>query len=173
MKKNFLKKGFTLIEMIVSIAALLVLFGAISGTFIWGLRIQRQELARQDMLNQISYALELMSRTLRMAVVDSHGSCVRESGEIFGIEEPNRNKISFKNGLKGGSCESFGLDGTKINYHFSGKDYPLVSDKIEVQDLKFKIENTNPKPKVVIMMKVKVPGIKETIFQTTISARNN
>jgi hypothetical protein len=47
-----------------------------------------------------------------------------------------------------------------------------VSDKIEVKDLKFKIENTNPKPKVVIMMKVKVPGIKETIFQTTISARN-
>jgi prepilin-type N-terminal cleavage/methylation domain-containing protein len=172
MKKNFLKKGFTLIEMIVSIAALLVLFGAISGTFIWGLRIQRQELARQDMLNQISYALELMSRTLRMAVVDSDGFCVGTSGKIFGVRELelNRDEIRFKNGLKGGSCESFSLsDDGKINY----KDYPLVSDKIPVDALKFKlIENTNSKPKVVIMMKVKVPGIKETTFQTTISARN-
>jgi prepilin-type N-terminal cleavage/methylation domain-containing protein len=178
MKKNFLKKGFTLIEMIVSIAALLVLFGAISGTFIWGLRIQRQELARQDMLNQISYALELMSRTLRMAVVDSDGSCVGESGKIF--ELVSENEIKFINGLKSGSCESFNLksvSGKKIinysfNYNLDRKDYPLVSDKIEVQDLKFKIENTNSKPKIVIMMKVKVPGIKETIFQTTISARN-
>jgi prepilin-type N-terminal cleavage/methylation domain-containing protein len=165
MNKNFLKKGFTLIEMIVSIAALLVLFGAISGTFIWGLRIQRQELARQDMLNQISYALELMSRTLRMAAVDSDGSCVGE-GKIF---DAKTNEIRFKNGLKGGSCESFILSGGKINYN----GYPLVSDKITVDALKFElIENTNSKPKVVIMMKVKVPGIKETIFQTTISARN-
>jgi len=71
-------KGFTLIELIVVMAVFLFIIGVAISIFIFVIKNQRRVLAEQEILSQISYAEEHMSKALRMATVDKSGSCLGE-----------------------------------------------------------------------------------------------
>ncbi|MCX6719977.1 MAG: type II secretion system protein [Candidatus Staskawiczbacteria bacterium] len=60
-------KGFTLIELAVVMAVFLFVIGAAVGIFIAVVQHQRSILAEQEILNQISYVQEHVSKALRMA----------------------------------------------------------------------------------------------------------
>jgi len=73
-------KGFSVIELIVVVLIFLIVSGAVIGVFVTSLRVQRYMLTAQQMLDQTSYAMEYMSRSLRMAKKDEGGSCIDAGG---------------------------------------------------------------------------------------------
>ena len=58
-------KGFTLIELIVVMTVFLLVIGAAMGIFISIVQNQKKILSEQELLNQISYVEEYMSKALR------------------------------------------------------------------------------------------------------------
>ena len=93
------KKGFTLIEMVVSIAVFLLISGVSVGIFLSIIQRQKEVLSEQELLNQISYVEEYMSRALRMAKAatsNSDISCLGQ-GNIYVLTRPEN---GFYNGIK-------------------------------------------------------------------------
>ena len=74
-----LSKGFTLIELIVVMAVFLFVIGAAMGIFISIIQNQKKVLSEQQLLNQISYAEEYMSKAMRMAKVEENENCLIDS----------------------------------------------------------------------------------------------
>lgn len=137
-------KGFTLIEMLVAILVFSIIVGSISGIFVSGIREQRKTLSSQVLLDQASYALEYMSRALRMAKKQITGDpvCLSQSGTNYEITD-GETKIKFINPLQGDDCQSFFLQDGKLKYQ---KDLDsttppdpldLTSNDLEVTLLKF------------------------------------
>lgn len=70
------KKGFSIIEMIVAVAIFALVIGSVMGLFISAIHAQRKFLATQKLLDETSYIMEYMSRSLRMAKRDNTGNCI-------------------------------------------------------------------------------------------------
>jgi len=60
-------KGFTLVELVVAMAVFLFIIGAAITVFLSIIQHQKTVLQEQKVLNQLSYAMEHMSKALRMA----------------------------------------------------------------------------------------------------------
>lgn len=178
--------GFTLIELLVGMAMFVLIAGAVIGIFISGIRLQQQYLATQETLNQLSFAIEYMSRALRMAIKEKSDPevCLVEQGTGYNYEIPiiyqaggeSLGKgIRFINHLQVDECQEFFLDGTTLKYKKgAGMPIALTSPRIEIERLRFQLvgqsgSDTN-QPKVTISLKVISPVLIE--LQTTISQRN-
>jgi prepilin-type N-terminal cleavage/methylation domain-containing protein len=66
-----MEKGFTLVEVIVSIAVFLLVIAAGIGIFISIVQHQRNILSALELFNQMSYVQEVMSKSIRMAARDT------------------------------------------------------------------------------------------------------
>ncbi|KPJ56511.1 hypothetical protein AMJ49_04680 [Parcubacteria bacterium DG_74_2] len=176
-------KGFTLVEILVSIAIFLIIIVTASGFFISSVKNQRRNLASQEVLDQTSYAFEYMSRALRMAKKDDLDGIDRLSGNKVNYELTFSGKggISFRN-YKDEYQEFYLDDGGDFreNKKKPGGPDPLISKKIKVNS--FKIgpsdswdQNDNLQPKVTLLLEVEAtegdPPPKLRI-QTTVSQRN-
>lgn len=176
-------KGFTLVEMMVTVLIFSIIIGVVIGVFVSAIRMQRYNLAYQQLLDQTSYAMEYMSRAIRMAVKDD-GTC-GFSGYNY-ITSNGNTKIEFQN--YEGDCQEFYLD-TSVDPNqlamSKGSDYldiPLTSDDFNVTSLSFKVTGApgsehgdNLQPRVTIFMKIQGKGLKlqpKMTMQTTISQRN-
>ena len=119
--KKYLKgiKGFTLIELIVVMAVFLFVIGAAISIFISVIQNQKKVLSEQQLLNQISYVEEYMSKGLRMATADTNGTaCFGDSkyaGYIYLLTRFDPGLAQFK-GIKfinqsdSNACQEFFLD---------------------------------------------------------------
>ncbi|TSC54175.1 MAG: hypothetical protein LiPW30_745 [Parcubacteria group bacterium LiPW_30] len=153
-------KGFTLIELIIVIAVLLFVVGTAIGIFISIVQHQRIILAEQELLNQVSYVLEHMSKALRMAGKDSPVSpvkCLKD--DLPGTNEyPGNNYLlthpfySFYTGIKfinqsdNNICQEFYLDNGVLKEKKSGlpaEGIALTSDKFYINSIKFGINGKN------------------------------
>jgi len=97
---NF-KNGFTLIEMVVSIAVFLLISGVAVGIFLSIIQRQKEVLSEQELLNQISYAEEYMSRALRMAKAstsNTDGDCL-DLGNVYVLTLPETEQGSEQTGF--------------------------------------------------------------------------
>ena len=65
MKTSRLPRGFTLIEMIVSVAIFAIVMVAVSGAYLNLINIDRQTRGTNDVVNNLSFALDSMSRSIR------------------------------------------------------------------------------------------------------------
>lgn len=189
-KKEYKKqKGFSLVEMMITIFVFSLIVGAISGLFIAGIRGQRSTLAHQRLLDQTSYALEYVSRALRMAKKDTADdgiNCINE-GSNYEVS-PDGDSIKFINVLEkdlAGNpyCQRFFLDNGLIKQDKGDGNEPLslTSDKLKITSLKFylagDIQGDYFQPRVTISLAIKGKGqkIEEQplmIIQTTVSQRN-
>jgi prepilin-type N-terminal cleavage/methylation domain-containing protein len=170
-------RGFTLMELLVVIAIFSIAIGAISGIFVSVLSSQRRVLAEQEILNQISYAIEYMGRAIRMAKKDDISisgqtkNCL--SGNKVNYETPTESEIKFRNYLN--QCQRFYLSSNQIFEEKEGTVLALTSPKIKVNTLKFKIfgetQDDTYQPRVAIFMEIESRG-KKLQFQTTISQRD-
>lgn len=176
-KKIFKERGFTLVEMMVAIAVFSIIIGAVSGLFISGLRGQRNALASQRLLDQTSYALEYMSRALRMAKKQTSDlpPCLSSSGLNYEIDNSH---LRFINHLENDDCQEFFLEDDKLKQKKGGETFDLTSPKLEITSLNFSLsgqsQEDNLQPKVTIFLNVKGKGLGEPRIniQTTISQRN-
>lgn len=74
------QKGFTLVELMVVMAVFLFVIGAAIGIFISIIEYQRRLLTEQELLNQISYVEEYMSKALRVAKTELNEVYIDPSG---------------------------------------------------------------------------------------------
>jgi prepilin-type N-terminal cleavage/methylation domain-containing protein len=187
-----LQKGFTLLEMLVAIMIFTLVIGSTVGFFISSIRSQSKVLATQKLLDETSYVIEYMSRTLRMAKKDTDGDCITAgsnyeitstSGEISPSNcRVNPNKgfcIRFMN--YHGECQEFFLSYT-LKENIDRPDYSgpleLISPDYEVSYIIFNLMGKagppdSRQPRVTMLLKVrKAGGGPEITVQTTVSQRN-
>jgi prepilin-type N-terminal cleavage/methylation domain-containing protein len=176
MKKN----GFTLIELLVSIAILSLSIGAITGIFIAGIRQQRIALVNQELLDQTSFALELMSRALRMAGKElAAPSCLSADGLNYELTRGGSG-IKFINVLEGGDCQEFFFEAGQLKYFKQAtlQTLPLTSTKLAISSARFNVigasQGDDIQPRVTLFLQVegKISGVPKLKIQTTISQRN-
>ena len=148
------QKGFTLIEMIVVIAVFLFIVGAALGIFISLVQNQKNVLARQQILNQVSYIEEYMSKALRMAKAENSEGCMTDSegdhsGFIYLLTRydssiPAYQGIKFLNQSDGNSCEEFYLSGGILyaknsNSNVLPSETALTSAGMHIKSIKFSV----------------------------------
>ncbi len=176
-KKRIQNKGFTLVELLVSISIFSLIVSAMSGVFVSTIRAQRKSIAFQQLLEQTSYLEEYMSRSIRMGKKDINGVCISATSnyEITRVDKG----IGFLN--YNGNCEEFYLSGTELRQNKNNVDLALTSSNLIVENINIELsgefQTDNLQPRVTIFLKIKGAGSKpeeqpEIKIQTTISQRN-
>ncbi|MCJ7786895.1 prepilin-type N-terminal cleavage/methylation domain-containing protein [Patescibacteria group bacterium] len=178
------KGGFTLIEMLAAVMIFSLIIGAISGVFISSFRSQKNALSSQRLLNQTSYALEYMSRALRMSNKQTADipTCLSQSGLNYEITHSGSG-LKFINHLENDDCQEFFLENKQLKQKKNNltETVELTSSNLEITSLNFFLQgesqNDNLQPRVTIFLAVKGKGQKpeeqpEIKIQTTISQRN-
>lgn len=172
-------RGFTIIEMLVAVAVFSFVISAASGVFIFALKSQRQGLAFQTMLDQVSYLEEYMSRAIRMAKKEkSAPNCLSNNGL-------NYEKTRAGQGLKfvnyQGYCQEFFFDAAsgRLKEAKSGPtavENFLTSASLTISSFNIKLAGENQtddnQPKVTLFLKAQSKEGTIIKIQTTISQRN-
>lgn len=184
LKQTKLNKGFTMIEMVVSVGIFFTVIGMVSGIFLSTLRGQARTLAFQELLDQTGYTIEYMGRSIRMAVRATDNSCITDG---FNFEKTN---TGGGGGIKfidhQGNCIEFYLDSSTHQLKKKkNSDAPLDLTSINLEVISFGIgpnsswgEMSGEQPRVTMFLEAK--GVKATRpeyqpmikIQTTISQRN-
>jgi len=97
------RRGFTLVEMMVSVAIFSLIMGVIAQLFFYALRAHRIILAKSQVIGEMSYNLEHISRGLRMAKKTQNSACLSAKGMNF--EKTARGGIRFQNVNFAGQAE--------------------------------------------------------------------
>lgn len=173
------EKGFTLLEILVSVAIFSLVLVATMGAILTVLDANRKARTVVEAMNNLNFAMESITRSIKTGVnpVNVGGtSAIAVKANDLGSGDFTREHISYK--LDGGQilrCVNTILDGVCD----SGDSWvPLTSKEIVIEGLTFKISNTTDfnQPKVLVNVRGKVEA-NEHIYsrfhlQTTISQRD-
>lgn len=175
------KKGYTLVEVLVSAAIFSLIVGSLTGFFLSTTVIQKKSLSSQQILDNVSYALEYVSRAIRMAQKDDLGSVNCLTGDKVNFELTREGQgIKFRNYLD--QCQEFFVEDGILKELKAGVTNSLTSANIEI--VSFKIgpstswdQNDYEQAKVTLFLDVRGmnprPELEPEIqIQTTISQRN-
>ena len=186
--KNQKIKGFTLVETLVS----LLIFGFISvimvNVFVSVLNTQKRILQNQELMNSSSYALDYMSKLIRMAENDESGNCTGTAGKNYSLTAAPNSITFLAYDAKSSSykCTQFLLSEATIKERKStdenisnlGSAQSITSSSIHVSILTFALmgDGTDTlQPKVTIMIKMKSGSLLDSgpsiIIQTSVSQR--
>lgn len=164
--------GFTLIELIVVMAVFLFIIGAAIVIFISIIQHQKRVLSEQELLNQISYAEEYMSKAMRMAKAQQgemvgNYYCLRDGDDNvlrgfvylltrFDLETGLYRGIRFINQSDDSACQEFFLDNlvsgdtsTPLvlkelkNSLIDSEAVPITSERLEIKSVKFAVNGTD------------------------------
>lgn len=166
MKNKSNSKGFTLVETLTSLFIFGMMSVALINIFVSGTNTQGRILRNQELMNQSSYALEKMSKAIRMATVDSTGDCAGVAGENYGLSSSAIYFLSWDAKLATPAyiCREFYLDGGII-YERRSSDatranlaagQAITAASVIVNDLTFNITGDTVgdliQPKVTVMI---------------------
>ena len=178
--------GFTLVEVIVSVSLFSMILVVILGFFGYAMKGQQKAFASQEISDQISYVMEYMNRSMRMARKDTNGFCVAAVGTSY--ENPYAlPSIRFLN--YEGICQEFYLENEQLRRRKSsdgtwgnfGPPVELTSSRLKINSAKFNIIGNgigdNVQPRVTIFLDVEKQNTKPEFnakikIQSTISQRN-
>lgn len=188
------EKGYTLIEVMVAVGIFFTIVAVPTGFFIGSIKGQQKALSSQELVGDVSYGLEYISRAIRMAKKELNCAdkadpltcgCLKNSGYGFNYEMNHGDKgIKFINYQ--GVCQEFFWDTTDNRLKETkngGEAIPLTSNDLEI--ISFKIwptdswdQNNNKQPQVTLFLEIKGkrysrPELQPVLrIQTTISQRN-
>ncbi|MCX6759704.1 MAG: type II secretion system protein [Candidatus Nealsonbacteria bacterium] len=183
------KNAFTLIEIMVAVAIFAILLTTFTGFFLSAVQAQRKALASQELIDNVSYNLEYMSRAIRMARKDMAGSCLTTVGAKYNYEtNAERNRITFLNYQD--KCQEFFLDGNQLkerkstNNSAASFEAPLSLTPLNLEVISFLLgpsdswgQEQKTQPRVTFSLEIRGKGQKPELqplikIQTTISQRN-
>jgi type II secretory pathway pseudopilin PulG len=163
-KDGKLLTGFTMIELIVVIAVFMFIIGAAVGIFLSIVQNQKKLLSEEQLLNQISYIEEYMSKAMRMATKDLSGNCLIDNSPTSpfpGKSYPGYNYLltrpfttgpaaGFFTGIKffnqsDNICQEFYWDTTQgVLEEVRGSASPiaLTPSSMQINSIKFSINGT-------------------------------
>ena len=179
------QKSFTLVELLVAVTIFSLISTISTGILVSSLRAQKKLLASQELSDQVSFLIEYMSRTIRMAKKDLSGDCLTTAGAKYNYEtnEAGRDRIRFLNYQQ--KCQEFFLEGLILKERKSTDSSaanfqspsPLTSANLQVN--LFKIgpsdswdQNDNDQPRVTFSLGIFGKEQTKIKIQTTISQRN-
>ncbi len=167
-----MNKGFTLIETLIAALIFSIVIGAGIGVFASAIKLQKYNLAHQQLLSQTSYAIEYMSRAIRMAGIKS--GCAG-GGSFFS----GGTSLEFESYNSDYGCQEFSLQNGQLKVENDELDDFLTSDDFEITSLNFQVSGDIPgdalQPRVTISMEIRGKGLvpePKIKIQTTISQRN-
>jgi len=169
-----------MIELVVVIAILALVIVTASDLFLSMIKTQKKILAEQEVLNQVSYAIEYMARAIRMARADEFNTCVGQ-GESYGVYS---NGIKFINHSSEDICQVFlwdSVDKVLKESRDGGQTYiPITSRDVIINSFTIKTYGEEMRDglqaRIVLVLDFQYrdsnisPARK--IIQTTISQRN-
>lgn len=187
---NHSQQGFTLIELLIAVSIFSLVAAAAVGLFASAVGAQRKSLASQELLDQAGYALEYISRALRMArkelncqdpLAPSTCSCLSSWGYGWNYEIRREGKgLRFVNYQ--GVCQEFFLEGGQLKQGKCKEEpcsspeqweiLPLTGKGIQIEEGGFNINLLGPEqsqsdgswdnqqPRVTISLRVKAAGLK-------------
>ena len=172
-----MKKGYTLIEVLVAVSIFTILVAGPTGLFITALRGQRKALAVMEIFDNSSYALEYISRALRMAKKDDLTVMNCLLGDKVNYELTHSGQgIKFRN--YNDECQEFYLEGGQIKEAKGVNILSLTPDDLEITNLIFQVSGAEQtdylQPRVTILLEIRKRTQPESKIrlQTTISQRN-
>lgn len=188
-QKNNLSKGITLIEAVVVLAVFMVIIEVTVSIFVSVIQQQKRILQEQDLLNQASYAIEYMSRSIRDAIKDKTGNCLLTSGNIYSLTHYDP-VASFYQGIKfvtkDNICQEFffDTDGVLKEIKSTGQPQNILSSKFKIKYFRVILngnkilqtasEKDLTQPRLTILLDVETndQNQHEKIIQTTISQKD-
>ena len=183
-----MSKGYTLIEILVAVAIFTIVVAAPTGFLVGSLKGQIKSLASQKLLDNTSYALEYISRSLRMAKKELStnplSACLLQDSTI--LYGSNYQITRSETGLKfinyKGECQEFFLEGGRLKESKNELENYLTSEDLEIISLKFNLlgegQDDTDQPRVTLFLDIKggkgqKPELQPEIkIQTTLSQRN-
>lgn len=195
---TYKKNGFTLIELITSVAVFGFITAIVAGLFIYAVVIQRSILAQQKLLDEASFAMEYISRGLKVAERNNTGSGVCDpdpilDGRSYRLTHENPFGSGIWQGIKFQApnpvvegalfCREFFFDATsgRLQELRDGVQNFITSDQMEVTAFRVMLTGDDPgdslQPRVTILLELRRRGAKPeeqpTLrLQTTVSQRN-
>jgi len=178
--KKDMKNGFTIMEILVAATIFSVAMGSISALFVVSLRGQSNAIAIQNLVNNLRFSMEQVSREARMAQRNNTAlpACLVIPPEnTFFVSGSSLTFIDSE-----GDCIVYGLVGGKIQSSISlAAPVDMTSDDILVNVLEFEVSGESSsdsrQPRVTIFIEAQdatQPTATALIIrlQTTISGRN-
>lgn len=173
--------GFTLIELMVGIVIFGFVVAIVAGLFASAIRIQRRVLAQQELVDQVGYVMEYMSRALRTAKKERGSPPVCLSRAGLNYEITSRGGIRFINSEN--ECQEFFLDSStgQIKEMRSGVENAITSSSLQILAFRAVLagesEGDYLQPRATFLLQVKRKGQKpeeqpSIRIQTTVSQRN-
>ena len=174
--RNLTLRSFTLIEVLVSVSIFSLIMVILAGVFVSAFKVQKRSLAKGEMLNQVSYALEYIGRALRMAKKDLEGSCISAKSN-YEITHGGQG-IKFQNYK--GECQEFYLEDTILRENKNGVIANLTSPDLEISSFRINPhgwdQDDNFQPRITLFLEIKTKnqagGASQLKIQTTLSQRN-
>ncbi len=165
-------RAFTLIEMLVVVVIFSIIAASSTGVFVSSLKMQKYNLKQQQLLNQASYFVEYMSRSIRMAKKDTIG-CI--DGSNF-----QETVSSIKFATYNGECWRFYLESGKIKINKNGTIYDFTSNDLNIDSFVVSVvgdvNGDNQQPKVTLSLNIKANNVGSSTptlkIKTSISQRN-
>lgn len=120
-------KGFTLIELIVSIGLFALIMLLSSSAYLLMVGINRQAQGMATGINNLSFALETMTRTIRTGTqysCDGLGDCVN-GGASFSVKDTD------------GTTVNYSLSGSSIMRTIGATSVALTDPSVSISSLKF------------------------------------
>ena len=176
------EKGFTIPELLVALFMFSLITGGATNLLLSGIAAQRSSLAMQELLDQSSFVIEYMTRSLRQAQKDLGPTCLAARGLNYELTQGGEG-VMFING--GGQCQEFRLTTARIEEVFwAGGEITsqafLTSDNPAVTSLTFLLQGEGQdddlQPRVTFAFELEGQGAKpesrpKLQLQTTISQR--
>lgn len=185
------KKGFTLVEMIITIGLFTIIIAIAVGAFTSALRTQRQVSSLIAAQSNISLALEQMAREVRTGYLFCNNSATNNIHDPAGSCDPCTISVASSTWTCP-ALDFYDAEGNQVLYSLQngalmetingGTPQSVTGDTVSVKYLQFllfgQLEGDQWTPRITITMGITPsstdPGVESTTFnlETTVSARN-